>query len=290
MGCAVLHELRQPELLSALERLQLDTQRRLAGQLAGGHLSRRYGSSLDFADYREYQPGDDFRRIDHLALARFDQLLVRLYDAEDDLTLRIVVDTSGSMAVDGKLQRAAELAGALGFVALTRRDRVELHQPGSAPVRLSGRTAIQELFDRLESFSASGEGSLSRTATELLVRQRGPGLTVVLSDLLEPDWDRALTRFPARGSELAVMHVLGASELEPRALGDVDLVDQETGERVPQSLTETYLHDYASRLRSWLDEVEDACRRLGAGYVMVDSRQRLESVLLGELHKSSVVR
>ena len=138
MEFAVLHELRRPEVLGALERLQLGTRRRLAGQLVGGHRSPRYGSSLDFADFREYQPGDDFRRIDYLTLARLDQLLVRLYDAEDDLTVRLIVDTSASMSTDGKLQRAAELAGALGFVALTRRDRVELHLPGAAPARFSG--------------------------------------------------------------------------------------------------------------------------------------------------------
>ena len=110
MEFAVLHELRRPEVLGALERLQLGTRRRLAGQLVGGHRSPRYGSSLDFADFREYQPGDDFRRIDYLTLARLDQLLVRLYDAEDDLTVRLIVDTSASMSTDGKLQRAAELA------------------------------------------------------------------------------------------------------------------------------------------------------------------------------------
>lgn len=290
MGFAVLHELRRPELLHSLERLQLSTRRRLAGQLAGGHKSRRYGSSLDFADFREYQPGDDFRRIDHLALARFDQLLVRLYDAEDDLTVRIVVDTSGSMNIDGKLQRAAELAGALGFVALMRRDRVELHQPGKGPRRLSGRSGIQELFSHLETLTASGEGSLSETATQLLTRQRGPGLTILLSDLLEPDWQHAVSRLPARGSELAVMHVLGAGELDPRSLGDVDLVDVETEAVVPQSLTPTYLGEYAGRLGEWLETVEAACRRLDAGYVLVDARQRLESVLLGELHRSEVVR
>lgn len=126
----MLHELRSPEVLGTLERLQLRTRRRLAGQLVGGHRSRRYGASLDFADFREYQPGDDFRRIDYLTLARLDQLLIRLYDAEDDLTVRLIVDTSASMQTDNKLQRAVELAGAIGFVALTRRDRVEVHAPG----------------------------------------------------------------------------------------------------------------------------------------------------------------
>ncbi len=289
MGYAVLHELRAPEVLGALERLQLGTRRRLAGQLVGGHRSTRYGSSLDFADFREYQPGDDYRRIDHLALARFDQLLIRLYDAEDDLTVRLVVDTSASMSTDDKLQRAAELAGALGFVALTRRDRVELHVPGSPPLRCSGRNGIAELFGRLEALTAGGVGSLATTASEVLGRQRGPGMTVVCSDLLEIDWDTALGRFPARGAELVVLHVLGGGELDPPELGDVDLVDVETGERVAQTLTPGHLDDYRTRLDEWLDEVDFSCRRLGAGYALVDTRVPLRTVLLGGLRRAEVM-
>ena len=285
----MLHELRRPEVLGALERLQLGTRRRLAGQLVGGHRSPRYGSSLDFADFREYQPGDDFRRIDYLTLARLDQLLVRLYDAEDDLTVRLIVDTSASMSTDGKLQRAAELAGALGFVALTRRDRVELHLPGAAPARFSGRNGVPELFARLESLEASGEGSLARTAAEVLGRQRGPGMTVLCSDLLEPEWDVALQRLPARGAELIVLQVLGAGELEPPELGDVDLVDVETGERVAMTLTPGNIRSYQERLQQWLEEVETATRRLGAAHMMVDSRTPLREVLLSGLRRAEVV-
>ncbi len=130
---AVLRDLRDPLLLGALERLQLRSRKPLAGQLLGSHRSRRHGSSLDFADFRDYQPGDDFRRIDYLTLARLDQLVIRLYEAEDDITVRLMVDCSASMRLDQKLQRAAELAGAIGFVALTRRDRVEVHVSGRPP-------------------------------------------------------------------------------------------------------------------------------------------------------------
>lgn len=285
----MLHELRTPEVLGALERMQLGSRRRLAGQLVGGHRSTRYGSSLDFADFREYQPGDDYRRIDHLALARFDQLLIRLYDAEDDLTVRLVVDTSASMSTDNKLQRAAEMAGALGFVALTRRDRVELHVPGQTPLRCSGRSGVAALFERLEGLEAGGQGSLSKTAAEVLARQRGPGMTVVCSDLLEPDWDVALHRFPARGAETVVLHTLGRGELDPEELGDVDLVDVETGHRVAQTLTPGHLEDYRERLDDWLDQVETACRRLGASYALVDTRVPLRTVLLGGLRRAEVV-
>lgn len=285
----MLHELRSPEVLGTLERLQLRTRRRIAGQLVGGHRSRRYGSSLDFADFREYQPGDDFRRIDYLTLARLDQLLIRLYDAEDDLTVRLIVDTSASMATDAKLQRAVELAGAIGFVALTRRDRVEVHVPGRPMARFSGRTGVPELFAHLESLEAGGQGSLSRVAADVLGRSRTAGMTVLCSDLLESDWDVALNRFPARGAELVVLHVLGSGELDPPQMGDVDLVDSETGERIAMSLTGTTLTSYRGRLDQWLDDVASAARRVGAAYVLADTRTPLREELLGGLRRSEVV-
>ena len=289
MGYAVLHELRSPEVLGTLERLQLRTRRRLAGQLVGGHRSRRYGSSLDFADFREYQPGDDFRRIDYLTLARLDQLLIRLYDAEDDLTVRLIVDTSASMQTDNKLQRATELAGAIGFVALTRRDRVEVHTPDRPMARFSGRSGVPGLFAHLESLEASGAGSLPKVAADVLGRSRTSGITVLCSDLLEPDWDAAINRLPARGAELIVVHVLGTGELDPPQMGDVDLVDSETGERIAVSLIDSTLTSYRSRLDAWLDDVSASARRLGAAYVLADTRTPLREELLGGLRRSEVV-
>ena len=285
----MLRELRSPDVLGTLERLQLRTRKRLAGQLVGGHRSRRYGSSLDFADFREYQPGDDFRRIDYLTLARLDQLLIRLYDAEDDLTVRLIVDTSASMATDNKLQRACELAGAIGFVALTRRDRVEVHAPGQPMARFNGRNGVPELFAHLESLEASGAGSLARSAADVLGRSRTTGMTVLCSDLLEPDWDAALNRLPARGAELIVVHVLGTGELDPPQMGDVDLIDSETGERIAMSLTGTTLTTYRARLETWLEEVSQAARRLGAAYVLADTRTPLREELLGGLRRSEIV-
>lgn len=285
----MLRELRDPELLGALERLQLGTRRRLAGHLVGGHRSKRYGASLDFADFREYQPGDDFRRIDYLTLARLDQLLVRLYDADDDLTVRLIVDTSASMGMDDKLKRSLELAGAVGFVALTRRDRVEVHLPGRVPARFTGRNGVGALFAYLEAVETSGLGSLSRTATQVLGRQRTAGMTVLCSDLLEPDWDVALNRLPARGAELTVLHILGAGELEPPEIGDVDLIDSETNERVAMTLTNVTIESYRRRLDDWLLDVQTATRRLSAGYVLIDARTPLRDVLLAGLRRAEVV-
>src|SRR5690349_6042603 len=102
-----------PATLARLERLQLGTRRRLAGSIGGEHRSPNHGPTLDFAEFRPYQPGDDYRRIDHLALARLDRLLIRLYEAEDDVTVRLLIDTSTSMA-DEVLRQGLRAAAAIG--------------------------------------------------------------------------------------------------------------------------------------------------------------------------------
>lgn len=249
-----------PQLLGALERLQLRTRRPLAGKISGEHRSKRYGSSLDFADFREYQQGDDFRRIDYLTLARLDQMLIRLYEAEDDLVVRLVIDTSASMALDGKLDRAVEIAAAIGFVSLTRRDVVTVHTfsataAAGRTARFSSRNAWPQLKAHLSGLRAEGPGSLGTTAAQLLGRSGPSGLTVLISDLLDAGWDAALTRLPGRGADVAIVHVLGASELDPQVAGDVDLVDIETGKRMPLSLTDAAITRYGERRDAWLEEV-----------------------------------
>lgn len=278
-----------PQLLGALERLQLRTRRPLAGKISGEHRSKRYGSSLDFADFREYQQGDDFRRIDYLTLARLDQLLIRLYEAEDDLVVRLVIDTSASMGLDGKLDRALEIAAAIGFVSLTRRDVVTVHTLSGRPVRFSSRTAWPQLKRHLDAMVAEGEGSLVAAASELLSRSGPSGLTVLISDLLDEGWETALTRLPGRGADLAVVQVLGASELSPQVLGDVDLVDIETGRRMPMSLTDAAIARYIERRDEWLERIAIRVAGLNAGYALVSADDDLRQVLLGSLRSGGVV-
>lgn len=281
----------EPALLGRLEQLQLATRRRLAGRFTGEHRSTRRGSSLDFADYREYQRGDDPRRIDIGVWARLDQLLVRLYEAEDDLTIRLLVDTSASM--DGpKLRQAARLAAALGFVALVRRDVVTVHTfPLDRPApRFLGRHGAHALLAHLDTLTADGDTRFASAVTDLLARPGPAGVTVVLSDLLTPEWAEGLTRLPARGGDVTVVHVLDREELRPDLSGDLDLVDAETGEIVPVSLAPEQVKAYERAAAAWVDDVADRAHHSGAAYVRVLADEELEPILLGSWREAGVLR
>ncbi|MBW3642459.1 MAG: DUF58 domain-containing protein [Actinobacteria bacterium] len=282
----------EPRLLSRLEALQIATRRRLAGHLAGNHRSIRHGTSLDFADYRQYHPGDDFRRIDYHLLARLDVALLKLFEAEDDLSVRLLVDTSGSMAAGGKLRQAARVAAALGFVALVRRDAVSVHTfpPAHGPPRFVGRSAAPALFAHLAGLRAEGRTDVAGAAADLLARRGPPGLTVLISDLLTPQWETALQRLPARGGDVLVAHVLAADDLHPHLEGDLELVDSEGAGRVPVSLAADVVAAYERTALAWADGVADRCHRAGLGYVRVLAEDDLEDVLLARWREAAVLR
>jgi uncharacterized protein (DUF58 family) len=309
-----------PALLARLEALQLGTRRPLAGFTSGEHRSRRYGASLDFADYREYHPGDDFRRIDYHLFARLDVILLKLYEAEEDLHLRLLIDTSASMGLSGKLETAQRVAAALGFVALTRRDPVSVHTfPLDRPApRFLGRGAVPTFFQHLESLAATGTTDFAAAVSHLLARPGPPGLTIVVSDLLTPEWEPALSRLPARGSDVVIVHVLAPDELDPLlagsaeggqrgprrgrrrhpatpksrpvATGDVELVDRETGARVAVSVTSDAMARYRQVANAWLERVEQRCHQVGATYVRVLTDDSLEAILLTAWRRQGVLR
>lgn len=282
----------EPRFLARLEALQLGTRRRLAGHLAGDHRSTRFGSSIDFADYRDYHPGDDYRRIDYHLLARLDVPLVKLFEAEEDVHLRLLVDTSASMATGSKLRQAARVAAALGFVALVRRDPVTLHTfPLDAPpARFVGKGAAVRLFATLEALRPAGETAFA-SATSHLLSHRGPGgVTVVVSDLLTPEWAQGIERLPAAGHDVVIVQVLAADDLRPGVTGDVDVVDAETGARLPVSLTTGLADAFERRARGWLDEVAERARRAGASHLSLMDDDDVEALLLGAWRTGGVLR
>jgi uncharacterized protein (DUF58 family) len=274
-----------------LQRLQLSTTRRLVGHISGEHRSPRSGTSLDFAGHRPYEAGDDLRRVDWAALARLDAPLVRLFDAEEDLDVRLLVDTSASMGHGGKLQQAVRVAAALGVVAMARRDAAWLHTTGAiGPRRFRGSAGVPALLDALGQLSAAGRTRLAAAALDLAARPGPPGVTILISDLLDETWEEALRRLAARGGQSVVAHVLASADLRPDLDGDLDVVDAETGRSVPVSFTTAVRADYERRAADWLAEVAAACRSAGLGHLLVPAESDLLPLLLGAWREAGTLR
>jgi uncharacterized protein (DUF58 family) len=280
-----------PALMARLENLQLTSRHRLMGRFGGEHKSKRYGNTVDFADFREYHPGDDYRRIDYHVMARLDQVLIKLFEADDEITVRFLIDTSASMTVGGKILQAKRIAAAMGFVALTAHDSVSVHTfPARGPApRFAGRAAVPGFISYIESLEATGLTPFAEAAAHLLSQGGLPGLTVVLSDLLTPDW-RSLVQLRAAGSDVTILHILSDEDLEPGFSGDLELVDKELGERLTVSVTDDVANSYRSRVRAWRDDVARTARGTGANFQSVGAEEDIESLLLQSWREAGVLR
>ncbi|HXO59521.1 MAG TPA: DUF58 domain-containing protein [Candidatus Acidoferrum sp.] len=274
----------EPGLLRRLEALALQVRRAVSGQMGGERRSRRRGQSIEFADYRNYTPGDDFRLIDWNAYARLDRFMLRLFVAEEELPLSLFVDLSGSMdwGKPNKADTARQLAGAIAYVALAALDRVRLtvfaegETSGGAPSR--GRRAAAMLFSRLQSFPAGGVTNYEKLVWPI-GRQR-PGMTVLITDGLgESPLDPALRALQRAHQEGAVLQLLAPQEITPDWTGDARLRDAETG--VEREFTATPLTQggYTKALAQRTDEIERAAHRRGLRFARLSTSEPIDEMV-----------
>jgi len=274
----------EPALLRRLEALALQVRRAVSGQMGGERRSRRRGQSVEFADYRNYTPGDDFRLIDWNAYARLDRFMLRLFVAEEELPLSLFVDLSGSMdwGKPNKADTARRLAGAIAYVALAALDRVRLtvfaegETSGGAPSR--GRRAATTLFSRLQSFPAGGVTNYEKLVWPI-GRQR-PGMTVLITDGLgESPLDPALRALQRAHQEGAVLQLLAPQELTPDWSGDARLKDAETG--IERGFTATPLTQgtYVKALAQRTDEIERAAHRRGLRFARLSTSEPIDEMV-----------
>jgi uncharacterized protein (DUF58 family) len=288
-----------------LERLSLISRRRLVGQGQGDRRSLRKGSSLEFADYRHYVEGDDPARVDWNIYSRTDTLFVRLYEEEEVLNVHLLVDSSRSMdwGEPAKLRYARRLAAALGYVALNASNRLFIwplsansasYGPAWGRGRAGAMLAFLDDFKGIQSATPLvGAGinappDLDQSLNSFTTRTSG--LIVLISDLLSPTWERALSRLAGRSGEVVVLHTMAPQELRPTLGGDVRLIDRETGGAVAITLNNDAIRLYSQRLDEWRRQVESFCARHGMCYVSVDTSVALESLVFDVLRRRGVVR
>jgi uncharacterized protein (DUF58 family) len=280
------------EVLRKIERLSLRVRRPLPGGPAGEHLGVGQSTSIEFSDHRQYAPGDDFRRIDWNALARLDELTIRLTEPREDVGLFVVLDCSSSMTADNGLKGAVarQLAAGLAYLALNQLDVVRVYGVGNGVVarspRYSGRKQSADVFRVLHTLPTIPATDLSTAFAAFLADRPSQGLVVVLSDLLNPsDYRAGLRRVVQAGFEVALVHVLSDAELNPALRGDVELIDSETGETMKISMTLDALANYRRDLEQWQTDISDFCRSIGVRYAPIPAERGIESILLGDFRR-----
>lgn len=288
------------EFLGKLESLSFVARRIYRGEARGAHASVRRGTSLDFADYRTYQPGDDFRTIDWGIFGRLDRLFVRLYAEEEDLTVHLLLDTSASMSYGAppKIDYARRLAAALGYVGIGSLDRVGvttfgagLH--GALPAR-RGRAQLFHLLEYMSGLRPTGGTDIARSLEDYARRSRNPGLAVVLTDLLDDTgtaslegYRRGLQALLFHDFEVVLVHVLDREEISPAEQGALRMTDMETGQSLSLSVDRPLLAAYRAKVTGFFDEVEAFCLKSGIEYLRTATLVPFEDVVLRYLRQGA---
>lgn len=286
-----MSDLLDPSFVRELEvlRRRLEVKARSGG--TGDHLSRRRGGASEFLEHRPYGPGDDLRRIDWAAYARTDEPVMKVFRAEEDVVVRVLLDGSASLdfasfAGGGptKLEIARKVAAAIGYMALARSERAQLHPATEAtapPIATGrGRAGLVGFLRTLGAVEAKGSAALAVAIDAVVRRSSRPGMLALVSDFLDPGpvLD-ALARARARGHDVALVHVIAPDELDPELEGDLVLEDAESGDRVDVSIDGRSLGEYAAQVQGLLQELRSHAKRLGATYVVCRTDESLEGVM-----------
>lgn len=286
----------ESDLLRRLDRLRLRPRRILNGSQGGDLISRRFGSSLEFADYREYQPGDDIRSVDWSLYSRLDRLFVRLYAEEQNVHVDLLIDASRSMTFGQptKLDYARRLAAALGYIALQSGDAVTPLIFGEQLIgklgRLHGRHAIGDLFRFLQDVTPSQGTSLRDALTQRGREAPGKGMAIILSDMLDTDqWQEGVRALSAAGREVYLVHLISPSELRPDVVGDFEWIDAESDDRLALTVDDAALDLYAEALEQWLGELRAFCMRHQVVYLRVDTSIPLQELLVLHLRRGGLL-
>jgi len=285
-----------PDLLAKLERLELVSRKVVRGRMKGERRSKRKGQSVEFADFRNYVPGDDLRLIDWNLYARLDQLFLKLFQEEEDLHIYALIDCSESMnfGTPTKLLVAKQLAAALGYIGLCRADRVSVQAIGRqgrrAPV-LRGRSGLWKMLQYLESVESGDNLSLHEGVKDFSLRNSGTGVCVLISDLMDKGgFESALRMLVGRRMDVYVMHVLSPEELNPPIRGDRRLIDCEDGDETEITVNNYVLDRYKQTLQNFLGAVKTFCSRRSIAYIPVSTAQPVDEVITRYLRKRGVVR
>lgn len=290
-------ELFDDEFQRKLDYLAIVSRRVFSGRMRAERRTKKSGSGVEFADHRDYQPGDDIRYLDWNVYQRFDRLLLRLFEEEEDLAIYFIVDASASMGFGGgrKLRYAKRVCAALAYVGLANLDRVSIvstsdHILERMP-QTRGKARIFKVFRFLKEIEANGATDLEDALKAFVAQNKRRGLAVLISDLYDPrGFERGLNVLRYNKFDPFVVHVVDPGDGKPRLHGDVLLYDCETGDEREVTVTAKVLDRYASAHREYLAEVERFCATHQVPYIAADVNVPVDELILRVFRRGGFLR
>ena len=281
---------------SRLETLSLELRANLGGFFGGKHLVRTYGQTVEFADYREYQLGDDIRRIDWNLYSRFEKFFLKLFTDERQMHTQIFLDCSGSMGKDmpEKAGYAVGVAAALGYLSVHNMDKVsfKLIKGDKAEDNFGtivGKRAFFDAISTLEELEFDGETDIYKAVTSCPNMGSNDGLAVIISDFFtDSDWKKAVDYLVYKKKQVLLVRIMTPDELDPSYSGRVNLIDCEAaGMEDPKNMririTRANQLAYEQALEEVRNDMQSFCASREADFVTVSTAEPLERMLCKEL-------
>ena len=286
------------ELLSQIENLQMLLKNNVAGMFGGNHKSRTYGSSCEFADYRDYVDGDDTTKLDWNAYARFDKLYLKLFLDERQMHTRIYIDASRSMEYGDpkKAERALLYAATLAYLSVCEMDKVSIYVIKDKAVHeiirgMVGKEAFLSSINKLEEIVFDGDSFIS----EAIVPENvgfGDGLSVIISDFLtDNDYEAAIDHLIGKRRDVFCLQILSMDEMSPQARGKVHFFDSENPSLFyRKDIDREIAKAYKRALEYATSRIRDYCNARGADYLLVSAEDRPQDVLFEKFINMGVFR
>lgn len=258
----------------------------LTGTSSGKRLTNKHGTSLEFADYRPYLPGDDIRRIDWSLYGRSKRLYTKLHRSEIDATINILIDTSKSMDFGDphKGYKALELSLGLSYISLKALDRVGIYL-GRETIYdhlkpLYGGNSYNKVLKFVEKVEFAGLGDINSFILSAKSLLKPKGVTILFSDFLSPNgYERGLNTLLSLEHEVIVFQIASKDEIDPMLKGGVKLVDSETGKIKELDLDYWSMKRYKENFQKHQREIEDFCKKRNVSYSFVDTKESLYQIL-----------
>ncbi len=292
-----LTDLLDPKFMARLDSLDVMSRKILQGKLHGERRTKRRGQSVEFADHRPYVAGDDLRFVDWNIYGRLEQLFLKLFMEEQDITVHIVADLSSSMnfGEPSKALFIKKMTAALGYVSLVNNNRVTISFFADGIegqlANMRGRNYLHQMADYLISAESDGLSHFEKSCKQLVSGRIGSGITIVLSDFLfKEGYDSGLRRLIGQNYDLYVIQVLSPKELSPDITGELKLIDSEDADIAEITVSGALLKYYKKTLNAYCNELKDFCTRRGAAYVLTKSSDSVETLVLNYLRRIQLLR
>ncbi len=290
------------EFFSRLETMSLNLKSSLAGYFGGKHLVKTYGQTVEFADFREYQLGDDIRRIDWNLFSRFEKYFLRLYTDERQMQVQIFLDCSASLGSEDphKAAYAVAATAALGFLAVQNMDKLSINfmrgEKSENPYgTIIGKNGFFRAMSDLSEITFDGEVDIEKCVKSCPDTGENNGLTVIISDFFtDSDWKRAVDYLLYKKRQVLLVQLLTTDEIDPAYDGRVNLLDSEAVDisdtkNMKLRINKAMIEAYTQALSDFIDDIRTYCNKRGVGFISVDTGKPIERVLFGDLLKAGVM-